>query len=356
MVFRRVKASNCGLLLSYLPRRNGTKSSKYVKFHLCPFSNLAWTYNGRHTQWSLQSWHYLSACSVHSSSNLPIKGEVTVAYKDGLLQITVPLPSRRDRCRFTLGPLGSTVGDLVRSIRAEDRAVDDVHVTCTDGVRIALTSSIVNLLRENFVLTLNNQGYLVEPPVVKGLVNEETQTLSDLKTMVARLYENLAVSEHQLEQERKLLDRLHAVKEQLEPLEQKKQELMTLSRRRTTMLSWLGLGLMGVQLGILARLTWWEYSWDIMEPISYFAGYATTMATYAYFVVTRQDYVLPEVRDRLFLIAFYKFARRRGMDVSRYNDLRNELEEIEQELRRLKDPLQKHLPVRELPLPVKDSS
>lgn len=68
--------------------------------------------------------------------------------------------------------------------------------------------------------------------------------------------------------------------------------------------------------------------------------------------------MLPEVRDRQFLIAFYKFARRQGMDVSRYNELRNQLEEIEEELRRLRDPLQKHLPVRELGTPVKsdDSS
>ena len=36
--------------------------------------------------------------------------------------------------------------------------------------------------------------------------------------------------------------------------------------RRTQNLTWLGLGLMSVQFGILARLTWWEYSWDIMEP------------------------------------------------------------------------------------------
>ncbi|KAK8771375.1 hypothetical protein V5799_025381 [Amblyomma americanum] len=221
----------------------------------------------------------------------------------------------------------------------------------TDGVRIASTSSIESLLRENFVLTLNNQVYLVEPPSIERLTSEETQTLSDLKMLVARLYESLTVNEHQLEQERKLLDRLHRVKEQLGPLEQKKNELMTLSQRRTTLLSWLGLGLMGVQFGILARLTWWEYSWDIMEPVTYFITYGTTMAMYAYFVVTRQDYVLPEVRDRQFLISFYKFARRQGMDVSRYNDLRQELAEIEEELRRLRDPLQKHLPVRELGSP-----
>lgn len=45
---------------------------------------------------------------------------------------------------------------------------------------------------------------------------------------------------------------------------------------------------MAVQFGFLARLTWWEYSWDIMEPVTYFVTYATSMACYAYFVLTRQ--------------------------------------------------------------------
>jgi hypothetical protein len=40
------------------------------------------------------------------------------------------------------------------------------------------------------------------------------------------------------------------------------------AERRTT--TWAGLALMGVQFGALARLTWEEYSWDIMEPITYF--------------------------------------------------------------------------------------
>ena len=38
------------------------------------------------------------------------------------------------------------------------------------------------------------------------------------------------------------------------------------AEKRSGNLTWLGLGLMSVQFGILARLTWWEYSWDIMEP------------------------------------------------------------------------------------------
>ena len=45
---------------------------------------------------------------------------------------------------------------------------------------------------------------------------------------------------------------------------------------------------MAAQYGVLARLTWWEYSWDIMEPVTYFitAGYAIAM--YGYFLLTQQ--------------------------------------------------------------------
>lgn len=40
--------------------------------------------------------------------------------------------------------------------------------------------------------------------------------------------------------------------------------------RKANALTWVGLGLMSVQFGVLARLTWWEYSWDVSEfvPLS----------------------------------------------------------------------------------------
>lgn len=74
------------------------------------------------------------------------------------------------------------------------------------------------------------------------------------------------------------------------------------AQRRTNVLTWVGLGLMSVQFGILARLTWWEYSWDIMEPVTYFVTYGTAMAGYAYFVLTKQVslllYLLPDESDK----------------------------------------------------------
>jgi len=45
---------------------------------------------------------------------------------------------------------------------------------------------------------------------------------------------------------------------------------------------------MGLQFGLLARLTWWEYSWDIMEPVTYFVGYGSAIAMFGYYILTKQ--------------------------------------------------------------------
>ena len=49
------------------------------------------------------------------------------------------------------------------------------------------------------------------------------------------------------------------------------------------------------------------------------------MACYAYFVLTRQDYLLPDVRDRQQLITFHKNARKNEWDVHKYNSLKGDL-------------------------------
>ena len=71
-------------------------------------------------------------------------------------------------------------------------------------------------------------------------------------------------------------------------MEKLKQELDSSSTTRSTVAVWATMGFMSLTFGFFARLTWWEYSWDIMEPVTYFWGYSTAMAALAYFLVTRQ--------------------------------------------------------------------
>ena len=92
----------------------------------------------------------------------------------------------------------------------------------------------------------------------------------------------------QLEKERYLMAELEKLQLELKPMEDIKAEIDRKSAQRTNIVVWGGLGYMAFQFGLLARLTWWEYSWDIMEPVTYFVGYGTAMACYAYFWLTRQ--------------------------------------------------------------------
>lgn len=59
-----------------------------------------------------------------------------------------------------------------------------------------------------------------------------------------------------------------------------------------------------------------------------------------------QEYVLPDVRDREYLITFHKNAKKLGFDVEKYNVLKDQIYKIETDLHRLRDPLALHLPLK----------
>lgn len=54
-----------------------------------------------------------------------------MVYQRGLPVITLPLPSRREKCRFTLRPVSSTVGNFIADVQREDRGIDRIIVETT---------------------------------------------------------------------------------------------------------------------------------------------------------------------------------------------------------------------------------
>lgn len=46
------------------------------------------------------------------------------------------------------------------------------------------------------------------------------------------------------------------------------------------------------QLGVLLRLTYFELSWDVMEPIAFFLGMLNSLLMYVYFIFNRKDFSL----------------------------------------------------------------
>ncbi|KAA0200638.1 Mitochondrial calcium uniporter, partial [Fasciolopsis buskii] len=292
------------------------------------------------TKW--QRSYELSSLTAASSQT------VDVVVENGLPHFRIPLPSRRETCVFTVKPLQHTVGDLVKFIMSEDHGVDHVSFLNKDGMRIARSNSIADLLTSDFQLIINNDRFQVDTcEAVRQLPLSPPIGLGDARLMITKLAQAVHSDEFQMEREKELQRRIEDVHVQLEPFEEKKNALAMDAAKRTRRLTWLGLGAMGLQFGLLARLTWWEYSWDIMEPVTYFVGYGTSMAMYAYYVVTRQDYSFPQVFDREYLKRFYNSAEKVSFDVNRYNELCDQLAELKSELRRLRDPLYCNLPLQQ---------
>eukprot|EP00795_Rhopilema_esculentum_P012895 gene12896-3647_t len=233
----------------------------------------------------------------------------SASFKHGIVLLSVPLPSRNELCEFTLKPITHSVKDLVQFIKDEDGGVERAAVYNNEGIRISNSTPIEFLMQNDFKILVNEKEYDVVPPKEGSYI------------------------EHREEQIQRMLEHLNS---ELEPLEDSKALLDQKAARRTNILVWGGLAYMAAQFGFLARLTWWEYSWDIMEPVTYFVTYGSSIAMYAYFVLTREEYTYNYARDRAHLIRFHKEAEGNKFDLLKYNNIRESIAKLKAELSLLK--------------------
>lgn len=110
-------------------------------------------------------------------------------------------------------------------------------------------------------------------------------------------------------------------KDELKKLQQQKEEIDVLAHKQVRRILWTGLGLSVVQVGLFFRLTFWEFSWDVMEPIAFFTTTAGIVIGYAYFMFTSRDPSYQDLLKRLFLSRQRKLIKRHNFDVERFVEL-----------------------------------
>ncbi|EMP34953.1 Oncoprotein-induced transcript 3 protein [Chelonia mydas] len=244
--------------------------------------------------------------------------DVTVVYQNGLPVISVNLPSRHERCQFTLKPISDSVGVFLQQLQTEDRGIDRVAIYSPDGTRVASSTGIDLLLLDDFKLVINDLTYHVRPPkrdesMENSIWSPSAHLFNEPEWVISPLLSTESSSSHS--------HTLTGMRVRM--------EIGRKAEKRTTWVLWGGLAYMATQFGILARLTWWEYSWDIMEPVTYFITYGSAMAMYAYFVMTRQEYIYPDARDRQYLLFFHKGAKKTRFDLEKYNQLKDAIAQLQ---------------------------
>ncbi|CAL5427032.1 unnamed protein product [Camellia sinensis] len=110
-------------------------------------------------------------------------------------------------------------------------------------------------------------------------------------------------------------------REELRQLQEKKEEIDIVAHKQVRRILWSGLGLAVAQVGLFFRLTFWEFSWDVVEPIAFFATATGIVIGYAYFLFTSRDPTYEDLLKRLFLSRRRKLIKKHDFDAERFMEL-----------------------------------
>jgi len=103
--------------------------------------------------------------------------------------------------------------------------------------------------------------------------------------------------------------------------------------RTVTILGYSVLLFLCCQFALFARLTWWESSWDVMEPVTWLTNVCETIiAGYIYYLFRNREYSNEDFRAFLINRRIRKLARRANFDLQQYESLQQELNNLERHL------------------------
>ncbi|XP_023533353.1 calcium uniporter protein 2, mitochondrial-like [Cucurbita pepo subsp. pepo] len=85
---------------------------------------------------------------------------------------------------------------------------------------------------------------------------------------------------------------------------------------------WCGLGFLVAQTAAFMRLTFWELTWDVMEPICFYVTSAYFIAGYTFFLKTSREPSFQGFFQSRFRSKQKRLMKVQNFDIARYNELR----------------------------------
>ncbi|KAK1410242.1 hypothetical protein QVD17_36777 [Tagetes erecta] len=109
---------------------------------------------------------------------------------------------------------------------------------------------------------------------------------------------------------------------ELKEMERWKLAIDTRAKKMVQRELWGGLAYLIIQTAGFMRLTFWELSWDVMEPICFYVTSMYFMVGYAFFLRTAKEPSFEGFYESRFSSKQKKLMQREGFDVEKYKDLR----------------------------------
>ncbi|VAI70117.1 unnamed protein product [Triticum turgidum subsp. durum] len=112
-----------------------------------------------------------------------------------------------------------------------------------------------------------------------------------------------------------------ARKEELKQLQKMMKEIEGRAHKHARRIICFGFACLIFQFALFFRLTYWEFSWDRIEPIAFFFGGTQLVCGYAYFIITSRNPSLQDFLQTLFMSRRRKLCAKQNFDMKRYLEL-----------------------------------
>jgi len=175
----------------------------------------------------------------------------------------------------------------------------------------------------------NKQLVIARP---SGALNGDTINHQELINLANELNKRLQESEvtRQLHAEANNLDN------QIEPMYEElvKLEKTTNDTTDISLLAFLSVWTMStVSIG---RLTWWEFSWDIMEPVAWATQAGAMLFWGWYYFITRNENSMSDLQNRIKNKKLVKKLQKHNFNTDKYNQLIQRRKEVDDQLAKFK--------------------
>jgi hypothetical protein len=167
---------------------------------------------------------------------------------------------------------------------------------------------------EEYVEIMKNAGMVIQ---IEDYVYLEPQNITRavinaLPGVPARIY---GVSDSEL---KRLNEEYDQMREKVILAERK-------AARRANQLLYGGFIVLIAQLAVFVRFTYVEFSWDVMEPISYFVGLVNVIMGYMYFMYTQRDFSFGTWQNQMMQSAMDRQLKTGKFDVTKYEQMARKL-------------------------------
>ncbi|PIA52518.1 hypothetical protein AQUCO_01000413v1 [Aquilegia coerulea] len=112
-------------------------------------------------------------------------------------------------------------------------------------------------------------------------------------------------------------------RKELEKMEKQKVEIDKEADALVRKELWAGLGFLVLQTAGFMRLTFWELSWDVMEPICFYVTSIYFMAGYSFFLRTSKEPSFEGFFESRFSVKQKQLMKKKNFDVQRFNELKS---------------------------------